>query len=225
MYEEKELEYDPDYEMYQIQEPESEKQIKILLTPQFNFVNSLSDDVKHNLTTYTTPEVYQNLNEKMRNSFGTYNNLDLKLSFEEQNILDSIDYAFENVPKLIQPLTLYRGVANLYPRYSLRKTPTNYFDTKRMISIISATYDKNIAKSFASSKNKCCFLVLTIPAGSSVLPLQFISDVPSEKEILLNRKGMYYITSQGMEEHDFRPFSQSLYTYHITYIPKDSVIV
>lgn len=187
----------------------SKYDISYELKTQFDFIKSLPKQVKLSIRDYTGAES-DVVNESLREG--------IPLNDYHSGILKDIDYAFENVPKLENSLTVYRRIRS-FPSGSSK----NAFDIKKMISIISASYSKDFVSKF---KMECCVLIITLPVGSSVLPIEEISNFPDEKEILLNRKGLYYITSEGKEEYKTRKGDTfQSYTYHISYIPENSEIV
>jgi hypothetical protein len=178
-------------------------ELKHELKTQFDFIKSLPKQVKLSIRDYTGAES-DVVNESLRER--------IPLNDYHQNMLNDIDYAFENVPKLTEPLTVYRRIRNFPSGKS--------FDIKKMISIISASYDKDFVSKF---KMECCVLIITLPVGSSVLPIEELSNFPDEKEILLNRKGLYYITSEGKQEYKTKKGDTfQSYTYHISYVPENS---
>jgi hypothetical protein len=181
---------------------------------QFDFVDNLPNNIKDSINNYTL-NAYTAVNTKLRNNE--------KLLKIEQDILDDIDYAFKNVPPTSSQITLYRAVNSSHPVYQHDKLEG--FNPKKMTSVISATYDIESTGEFYNDKTKCCILVITVPAGSRILPIENISEFKEEREILLNRNGAYYITGRGERIHEFHWEKDTVYTYYITYIPKDSVIV
>lgn len=181
-----------------------DKQIRYTLAKQFEFVDNLPNKVKDSITQYTGIE-YVQLNSMLREKS--------RLFPKHQTMIDNMDYAFQNAPKLEKEIIVYRRL--------------RVFDVNKMTSVISASYDKNFVSKFRAD---CCILIITLPVGSSVLPIENISNVPEEKEILLNRKGMYFITKEGDEayankEEEKTGETHTVYTYHISYIPESSVLV
>lgn len=181
---------------------------------QFDFIDNLSENIKDSIRNYTL-NAYMAINTKLRNNE--------KLLKIEQDILDDIDYAFKNVPPISSQITLYRAINSSHPVYKDDKLEG--FNPKKMVSVISATYDIESTGEFYSDKTKCCMLVITVPAGSRILPIENISEFKDEREILLNRNGAYYITGRGERIYEFHTEKDTVFTYYITYIPKNSVIV
>jgi hypothetical protein len=192
------------HERYSPEYNNPDRQIQYTLAKQFEFVEKLSEKVKDSIWQYTCFD-YVELNRMLRENE--------RLFPKHQTIINNIDYAFQNSPKLEKEIIVYRKL--------------RVFDVNKMTSVISATYDKNFVSKFRAD---CCILVITLPVGSSVLPIESISNVPEEKEILLNRKGMYFITKEGDEtyankEEEKTGETHTVYTYHISYIPESSVLV
>lgn len=176
--------------MYKI--TEEIKNIYITLERQFDYVNSLSSEIKSSLKNYTVHS-FEYLNKRLRQT--------ISLSDEQKELVKNIDKAFNTVPLLDKPITVYRGIAEDY--------------IPSLSSYVSTSYVKEKAIFFSAMK--CCLLVITIPSGSKILPLEDISESRSEKEILLPREGNFVITNITYErEND--PTSRKY--YHITYIPK-----
>jgi hypothetical protein len=187
---------------------EQEVFIHDILKEQFDYVDSLPLDIKKSVFLYTD-YMYISINKKLRKD--TEEPLDEK----EESILKDINYAFANVPKTTKPFTVYRGIVPT-------KKTGGKFEMSENVSLISASYDKKIAKSFIFQKT-CCLLIITIPVGSSILPIEKISERPEEKEILLNRNGYYVLTLESKGESKDESKDEDKITYHITYIPEGSV--
>jgi hypothetical protein len=202
------------------------RKIQTELKPQFEFIESLPKDIKTSIILYTE-NLFTVINTALRDT-ALREGLATKLSKEHENVLKDIDYAFENVPVLKNSLTVYRKVSNKPPVEMKTPFPNPHskyykdkFDEKKMTSIISATYDKGVASRF-DIRTDCCILVITVPAGSSVLPIENIFSFKKEREVLLNRKGKYYITGETIEEYEDSKGNYESYTYHITYISENS---
>jgi hypothetical protein len=193
------------------------------LHKQFDFVESLDSKIQDAIVNYTS-EAYESLNRNLREG--------KKLSGKQQDMLDLIDIAFKNVPRLESPITVYRNVANIAPvdmkinEVSFNETPPDEkFELEKMKSIISASYDKNYVSKFERGIEGCCILVITLPVGSAVLPIENISSFKNEREVLLNRNGVYKLTYESIETYEGRKGPYQSYTYYITYIPEHSILI
>lgn len=141
--------------------------IHSLLHEQFQYVRLLNKNHKTTLNWYTTASNsgYRNLNHHLRHHES--------LHPAEQSHYANLIMAFQNTPRLMHPITLYRGVHDI-PISTHLHAP----------GVSSCTYDILVARSFA--KPSCCILeILLSPGNFSVLPLEEVSNKPEEKEILL----------------------------------------
>lgn len=170
-----------------------------MLEEQLRYVENLPQNIKESLILYTD-EKYIKLNEYMR--FGG------RLPTEYQEIYDNIHLAFDNVPVLINSMTVYRGIRkNISIKYEGKYMPY-------LKSFISTSTSLNEARDF--SGDTCCMLRILLSSGSKVLPLSTISEHPEEMEILLSDEGEFIITNVVL--------LGTLETYDITYIPKNFII-
>lgn len=155
---------------------------------QYRYINGLSDEIKKSIITYTSNQ-YTAINKYLDNNCLPYN---MNLS----KIISDIDLAFKNAPVLKDKILLFRGL----------HLP-NIFDKKRNSNMVLSGY-KGIYKGFISTSllvnstymfnNKtCCTLRIDIPKNSKCLFIEFISEVPDEQEVLLQRNSILAITSFG----------------------------
>ena len=138
---------------------------------QVKFIESLSKNMQNSIKKYTKDEYYESINDKIDNK--EY------LNQEEQDIVNALKLAFENVPPLEDSITVYRGITkDFIPRKSF----------------ISTSIDKDVAINFANDRTLCCLLIIHIPPGEKILPLYTISANKHEKEVLLNTNLKFYVT-------------------------------
>lgn len=90
------------------------------------------------------------------------------LNKKEQELLDTLDELFENVPPIDQTQIVYRGISTYFPLESIK-------------SFISTSLSFDVATSF--SGKYCCLLYITLSPGSKILPLKELSYLPSEEEM------------------------------------------
>jgi hypothetical protein len=162
-----------------------------ILEPQFDYVNNLPDSIKDALFEYTDT-AYRDLNDQLRSGS--------VLTSSQRRLLDLIDRAFDAVPPTDQPIIVYRGVRGSF--------------LPDIVAYVSTTYDPDVAKSFTGSA--CCYLKIVLPAGSLLLPIEWLSNSPHEHEILLPRDGKFMITHTRWDE------SVGVQAYDVIYIPENS---
>lgn len=134
------------------------------LKPQVDFINGLSPE-DNKLVEYYTFQGDKGLNYGKKT--------------EQINRLNSL---FDRVPALKNDLIVYRGVISEQDSFDTR---SNYFYG----NFVSTSLNYDVAKDY--SGQECCFLTITVPAGSKVLPLYSVSHYPEEEEILLQGKNYY----------------------------------
>ena len=161
-----------------------------ILGPQFEYVRMLNLETRNAITDYSDT-AFRDLNERLRSG--------IILTTYQRKLIDLIDDAFEGVPPTQQPITIYRGIQGPF-----------LLDA---VSYVSTSHDPDIAKSFTGKH--CCRLKILIPPGSHVLPIEKISNMPNEKEILLPREGQFVITNTRSED--------DIQSYDLIYIPELSV--
>ena len=156
------------------------------------YVELLPEHIINTLREYTDESIYKELNYKMRMSES--------LNQVEREIVNNIKFAFNNVPLLNNPITVYRGITKPYD--------------PSLISYTSASLKRSEAIGFTT--RECCLLKILLPAGSSILPIMTISNIQHEKEILINDTGSYLITK--ITENAYGPKE-----YDVVYVPGHSV--
>lgn len=139
------------------------------LKEQFAFMRELGVQEKNAVAEYSS-DAYQSINDAMRESNS------LSISPHDMKIVDILDKLFASVPVTTSELIVYRGVRKSID-YTSKPYQTGYHST---------SYDLDVAKCFmneASAFDK--LLIIKIPIGSRILPIETISCNPSEHEILL----------------------------------------
>lgn len=162
------------------------------LRRQYEYVRHLNKPIKEVLSDYTD-NLFENLNFKLRRGE--------QLNEIQNEIVELIDGAFEGAPAIEDPIIVYRGI------YDTENVSTE------VLSYISTSLDELEAKKFADTS--CCLLRITVSSGSKILPLEEISRIPREKEILLPRTGQIIITNQHQDNE--------LKIYDLTYLPDNSL--
>lgn len=175
-----------------------------MIKEQYQYVNSLSDEVKESLTWYTdaTTGNYRELNGYLRNQ--------KTATPEVMEKYELIEGAFRDVPRLKDPLVVYRGMKR------------EHFDT---YAYTSTSLDILEAYKFTNQFSKCCILRISVQPGSKILPLESLSYMDYEKEILLYRKGEYMVTSTESVRLRVDGLDEVMKMVNITYLPSDSVEV
>lgn len=164
---------------------------------QYRFVKFLSDDIKASILEYTG-NAYERINKKLRDSRTG------DLTQIERSIVVNLDRAFEAVPPLEEPMTVYRGIRS------------NSFEL--ISSFVSTSKNKKQALDFVKG-GKCCLLNITVSPGTKILPVDVISDSPSEEEVLLSRDTQFVITNTLYNE------TEKLQEYFLSTMPGTSTFV
>jgi len=160
------------------------------MDPQKRYVATLSKPSRDVLIGYTGSD-YEEINDCLRKK--------KKLTASTKHKIDTIDSIFDGAPPLDSPITVYRGMVGK-------------IESTLSTSYISTSLDRDKANTFTG--NKCCMFEITVPAGAKVLPLAAISDVKSENEVLLHRKGVLIVT------HEVRNLALDKDYFYSTYIPE-----
>lgn len=177
--------------MYQSYRDES------LITKQVKFIEKLkqSDDASDKLESiriYTGSHGYD-INADLRNN--------KEKTTKYLRIIDNIDEVFKMIPPIEKSIIVYRTIdAEITDSY----TDKGY---------ISTTTDKYTEQ----EEYTCCTMVITIPAGTKILPIKGISQHPHENEILLERNGMFVYNNHKIVDNNF--------VVYVTYLsPKSDLI-
>lgn len=168
--------------------------METIIDNQSWFIRNLETELKESLKEYTD-EAYKSINKTLREG--------KNLSVQDQRIVNHMDMIFEMVDPITETLTLYRGVKSMD-------------QIKADKAFLSASYDLEQAKEF--TKRDCCIIVFNIPPGSKVLFVEYISEHPYEKEVIIDRQGDFKITlvNEGSRTREINKV-------FVTYIPKISV--
>jgi hypothetical protein len=171
------------------------------LQSYFHYVDNLSQTVKISIYDYTTDRGYDvELNEKLINK--------VELSGFYKEMYNNIMFAFDNSPHLLHTLTLYKGSDNfMNTDFNL-----NYF--------CSTSYSVDEALKFTEERGYL-YVITCTPGSYGVLPIEKISESPSELEILLPPRGKFSIQNIVKREDSI----YNVDTIYITYIPISSVII
>lgn len=97
-----------------------------------------------------------------------------------------LDSLFENVPLLVEPLVVFRGGGRQLAQVS---TGTIFSDK----AFVSTSSSKELASSFVRAKG--ALLKIVIPKGSKVVPLPHMTQLLSEREILLPRNSRFRVVA------------------------------
>ena len=156
---------------------------------QITYINDEITDyeIKH-LKLYTGAHGYD-INKELRSNIK--NN-------SYQNVIDTIDNIFDNIPSIKEPIILWRELS-----VDLGK---NYKDE----GFLSTTTDLSTIYSKTEDRNNTYILELTIPSGSKILPIMKYSQHPSEYEILLKR-GSHLLVTNELNKNGYI-FLHTLYT-------------
>lgn len=123
-----------------------------------------------------------------------------------KDYINLIDDAFKNAPPTTQSLILYRGIKS-------QTKITKDFVNKAYVSTSS---NKNTSLGFSGHQGyPCCFFEFTIPKGSRVLPLMFLSMFKGEMEILLARDSEFHVV-----KHSFTPKANTVIAKYVETIDK-----
>ena len=176
-------------------------EVKLKLQIFFDYIDSLSEDIKESIYDYSSELGYHSeLNEIMRE----YKDLNghYKLIYKD------LMFAFDNAPKLTDTITLYRGS----DRFLNTDFNLNYF--------YSTSYDSNQALKFVENDN-FLYVITCTPGNYSLLPIERISESPSEFEVILPPKGRFSIQKEVRKQDSI----YNVPTIYITYIPETAIIV
>ena len=167
--------------------------IETILKSQISYVKNLPQYLKDTITWYTMPHSYAQFNKYIREG--------KKLPVDYEYHKNNFDQIFKYVPPLKKSLNVYRGVKD---RGHILNNQT----------YLSTTLVKTQTKNF--SKNNCCIVNITLPAGSKIIPIFILSDIPNEAEILLDKDSTIVTTGKYVQNE--------ITNYSVTFIPKVVVI-
>ena len=181
-----------------------------------NYIGSLNPEIRDTITMYT-----YNLAEELNSAI-----LDDNITEEQAIQIDNLDAALAGVPPITKPVTLYRGV-KFFPDIDVR-------------TFMSTSYDVNVTSRFVGgpSINKiCCLLRITASPGTQILPIDSLSRIPFEKEVILARTGDLLLTNARLEPYEKvygesgtvkKSITEEILVYDLVYLPykvsKDSTL-
>lgn len=148
-----------------------------ILESQYTYINQLDPEFKESLRLYTSEKLqyYRAINGYLRGDI-------LYINSYEQKMLDDLETVFNGVPALGFPIVVYRG---------------NTRDIINNKAYISTSGEKATAESFTKNRD-CCVFVITVSAGSKVVPLITVSEHPQEEEFLLDKDGHFIVTGSDI---------------------------
>lgn len=120
---------------------------------------------------------------------------------------------FVNAPPTTESATVFRGTFFDIEGSHLEK------------GILSTSLDLNVGVRFISDDG-CCLYMITVPVGTKLLPIEALSAIGNENEVLLEPNGILVITGETTNEMLTKRGDQVLVTVkHVTYLPQGSVAV
>lgn len=148
------------------------------LDPQINFIKSLSPDILQSIKWYTQEGNAQTLNALLIKYNGTLKVENSEIDEKYILHLQNLEYIFKNIPSITIPLTVYRGVKDIFAT-----------DTYSTHTFVSTSVNNKIVNRFINYENKCCILRITVNPGAKIIPIiSELSYHPDELEILLNKE-------------------------------------
>lgn len=172
-----------------------------MLQKQKLYVESLSEELKESLVWYTQSN-YRDFNSYLRG--------DREPTSDILHHLRNFEKIFNNSPPLETSIDVYRG--------SIKEI----LDGK---TYISTTLDLKITKDFLSLANRCCLYHINVSPGSRVLPIKNISDIESEDEVILDRKGLYIATSSSIQIYEIDDERHLMKFIDVNYMPSGSIVL
>jgi hypothetical protein len=163
---------------------------------QLEYLSDVDDELKEAIRLYTT-SFYHDYNNSLRKGY--------LLTPQQRQVHDALAAVFDDIPPLIQAVTLYRGIRS-------------YLDLKMMTRHhISTTL--NLANALSFTTGSCCLLTISVPAGTRVFPLMTLSDEPGEYEVLLAPEATFVQVNKS------RDAALKITVYDLTYIPVYSQVL
>ena len=169
-----------------------------VIREQLLYVKNLAEtypDIRESIGNYTSSAgFFREINTGLRR----------RVKIEENDaslVRKNLDIAFQGAPPLEKPLTVYRG------KSSDRMRP-------RDEGFVSTSLLRSRALNFAGPE--CCVLEITVPPGSKVLPVAFISFASDELEIILNRGGKFIVSGTKIDRE------KGMKIIYVSYIPMKS---
>jgi len=162
------------------------------------YIDLLNDELKNSLRFYTSSE-YKELNQKVRG--GIMLNKELKTHY------DNISDIFDGAPTVKAPIIVYRGMTKKYTQFENQ-------------GFISASLNKDVAKTFHKGSSCCLYIITLTPGQYGILPLDNVSEMPDEQEVLL--------PPGSLSIQSIIPYSESkenVDVVYCTYIPENAIII
>ena len=170
-----------------------EEKYRSLLGKQLEDVRKLDPSLSDYLKKYT--DDYQiNQNMCLKNA---------PLSDTQRLLRDNIMKVFEEITPIRESITVYRGLSS-----------TTSINLERLrCQFISVSLDKKYVEENFVGDSGCCLMVITIPAGSTIIPMLDYSHIPEEMELLLPPNGNWKL---------IREMDDDVRIYYFNYLPNTS---
>ena len=176
----------------------------------------LEQNEKDSLIQYTG-NAFQSINENLRSD-----------SSEVNDYIHDINNAFLKTPKTEKEIVVVRGLEYDINHYIQRNSTSNheiydkaYMSTTTNITTAGNFFNQRNFNNIEPDDYMCCFMIITIPIGSKVIPLEFLTIVRGEKEILLPSHSLLRFVKQHNLWNENRQVSAKLYEYK--YIEPENV--
>lgn len=160
------------------------------LKTQYAFMESLTQEQKNVISTYTSGHYNAGINLYLMDPSN------YELNDQAKKLLNTLMYCFEHIEPIAEPIVVYRGS----PREDINE---NMF--------LSTSSDINIAKEF--TRKNCCLFTITVSTGCKLLPLKYMSlhkMYSHEEEYLLNRGGYYVVTHVSTDQASMKKMDVTL---------------
>lgn len=179
-----------------------ERNYTTVFAKQVAFLNSLDVTSLSAIKNYTSSDYYEHLNRQLC--------VGVPLSGVYNQIYTDMMRIFERCPKLTQPVIVWRGIRA--KELVVGRLACQFVST-------SLSLESAMRADFTGST--CCILKITLPSGTSVLPVEYISGQAEEWEVILPPNGTWSVLS--VEEVPYPSRTHSVTTYDLTYLPKERV--
>jgi hypothetical protein len=178
-----------------------------VFSKQLDFIDKLDPKYITAIKKYTASDYYENLNRFMCAG--------LPLSETYETIYNDLMHVFNTVPRLSEPVVVWRGLRA--PKLDKARLSCQFVSTS--LSVQAATLQDFVG-------SVCCVLKITLPAGASVLPIEFQAEQDGEWEVLLPPNGDWVVlSSENLPYTDAFSRTKTIKTYYITYIPMNKVVL
>jgi hypothetical protein len=173
------------------------KEYYITFADQINYLNKLDKQYINSIKEYTTSDYYEELNDLLRKNKPLPNNL--------LTIFNNINKVLENIPPIKKSVTVYRSINA--DALNLDFVNKHFISTSMISDPLKYPHERY--------NKKCCFMQITISAGSRCLPILFISEDQEEYEVLLNYDLKWIVNNISINVKNQK-------TYYITTINNNS---